>query len=1016
MENKHEPAAGAGPIADEPKRPARCPLLLRCLPRWSAATWRFVLITATVLFFVEVPGRRTGPTTYAHGWPFPYLTRDYMNDADFLSANPTGAKWRSQDAASPEWVAQFEQAWKDGVTPLDYELTMTPWSFKGAVRWLPAAVDGMLTVAVLLLVASIVERRRRGRPEPARLRFFQYRMRTLLLAMPVLAAVMASVAGWRRDYLAEQAALEIDLSNSGFVNEIQRIWSPPPWLPESIQKAGFQSWFGHVSELATGGDAHEVLASIKKLKHLQRLECGITDSKDLSRIAEVTSLSALSVSGDNCITADGLRQIAALPHLRDLRIYAGSLDAAAIEEMNSLKSLRELDLEYRGENSLDLNGLNNLARLTVNAGSTAQIIPGFIGTVVVSQSQPVVRLTNLPNLEQLELSNVTLDDKSCRLINRLEALKTVAITGSEINGALTIDSCPLLRTVDVSDSRVEAIALRNLPQLETLELRESCQTSSLELEHLPRLASVRDSAYMSSYDVALVDLPNLESFAVERSFVKGESQWRPPAMLRLQQAEGLPKLTSIALSKFRFDLQTIRNIGQLTRLRHLDFSGSWFTDAHAELMHNLVNLESCNLSCTNITANGLKTIVNLPQLKAVQTRGSLVRLDDASLAGLQRLVTIDTTFPNDEPSPAAEAAAAITAKGDELAFWDPWNATSDQLDNFDLPVFDGSHNLDAINLWAAHVTDAGLEHLAGHAETRALNLSATRITDEGLKHLRGMSALETLGLADTEITGAGLQNLAANKNLKALDLTETEVTDEGLKNVSYLPNLEILRLSANAITDAGLAQLKSLRKLRWLDLSRTQITDAGLAQLKNLPELRTLRLRHCAVRGDGLAQLKSLPMLDTIDLDGAKLDQAGFQNLASLPHLQRLNLLGMWLDAADWKRLAMAPDLRELSIISEKLPSNDAIAALGRLRRLKRLQITFVGPFAGPNSATDAERGEILVSLKKSLPSIEIVEAPNPDAVEDPFWSEAFNQPAGGRLVETAPDPPVSANQSGGVF
>lgn len=53
--------------------------------RIRCSTWIVALLAACVMVVVEIPGRRTGATTYSHGWPLAYLERDYRPDT---AANP----------------------------------------------------------------------------------------------------------------------------------------------------------------------------------------------------------------------------------------------------------------------------------------------------------------------------------------------------------------------------------------------------------------------------------------------------------------------------------------------------------------------------------------------------------------------------------------------------------------------------------------------------------------------------------------------------------------------------------------------------------------------------------------------------------------------------------------------------------------------------------------------------------------------------------------------------------------
>ncbi len=306
-------------------------------------------------------------------------------------------------------------------------------------------------------------------------------------------------------------------------------------------------------------------------------------------------------------------------------------------------------------------------------------------------------------------------------------------------------------------------------------------------------------------------------------------------MFRLQRAEGLGGLRELALRGCRFDAETSAKIARLTSLKKLDFCKSWCRDADVEQFGGLTQLTECDLSFTDVTAKGLQTILALPRLEQLNVLGSLVHFDQTMPEPPPSHLHIDISFGVLSQADARHhrlTGGRRPRHGDSLAFWDRWNLTP-WIADYDLQSLDQLHNLTALNLWGAHVTDDGLRHLRGLTELRALNLADTRVTNEGLRHLQGLSALESLSVAETAVDGAEFRTLESLPKLTALDLGRCDLTDDGLKDVARLPRLEVLRLAGTRITDAGLVHLKPLRNLRWLDLSDTQVTAEGIAAVDN---------------------------------------------------------------------------------------------------------------------------------------------------------------------------------------
>ncbi len=85
-----------------------------------------------------------------------------------------------------------------------------------------------------------------------------------------------------------------------------------------------------------------------------------------------------------------------------------------------------------------------------------------------------------------------------------------------------------------------------------------------------------------------------------------------------------------------------------------------------------------------------------------------------------------------------------------------------------------------LNLFRAGISDAALEHIAGHSRLEWLNLVGTPITDAGLRHLDPSAPLKRLNLRNTLVTDASVPQLARLKQLESLDLRGTRVSRGGL--------------------------------------------------------------------------------------------------------------------------------------------------------------------------------------------------------------------------------------------
>ena len=435
----------------ENKQPARRGLLRWFLPRWSFSTWLLVLLAAAVLFFVEVPGRRVGATKYAHGWPVVFLQSDAASDP-LLAGLPTlpirvTAEFPSaQPIIDPAIVT--DERWEAGQLSLAEEDALSPWSFAGGeIKRLAVAGDAAVALLLLYLVGQLRQAWRNRHPPARRGRFFQYRLRTLLIAVPLVAFVSAKLAAWHNEYMAEQELLPaIPPAALAAGDSMETHWRPPPWMPESLLKLCPTNWFARVDRLVI----HNLGKSppfdlIRKLRQLRSLECETQTEDDLASIGDITSLETLQIR-DSGITAAGIKELARLPRLKTLLIDSDQIDNAALAELNRLASLENLDIEHSVGKLLDLHGLKGLQSLTVMpdgqrpfvyGGSKTPTIPSSLppisqqdnaGTAVsASVVRPLIRLTALPNLAKVHFDHVNLDRTSCENLSDVSALESLEI-------------------------------------------------------------------------------------------------------------------------------------------------------------------------------------------------------------------------------------------------------------------------------------------------------------------------------------------------------------------------------------------------------------------------------------------------------------------------------------------------------------------------------------------------------------------------------------------------------------
>jgi Leucine-rich repeat (LRR) protein len=446
----------------------------------------------------------------------------------------------------------------------------------------------------------------------------------------------------------------------------------------------------------------------------------------------------------------------------------------------------------------------------------------------------------------------------------------------------------------------------------------------------------------------------------------------------------------------RLDVEARQGWRDLSSLVHLDpddlymlsFQGAYASGAQAgdscmAYVAHLTGLRALYLRNTSITAAGMRHIVALKNLRYLSTPDG--SLDDAGMAYVGQLSTLTGLYLMQNR--VTNAGLQHLAKLHCLA---ELELGGGQIDDDGLACLAELPRLRYLILWGKGFTDAGLARLKDVKALEILNLGVLeQITDAGLAQLANVPQLRDISLYhNTKITNAGLGPLKKLPSLRTLDIAQSQVADEGLAHLKEIKTLEGLTLPSPRITDRGLQYLSELPRLRalqlrrpsWgkaaldmdrytdeglrvlalctemqdLEIDRLGVTDKGVTHLARLTRLRKLSLS--GISDESLRTLAQLHSLESLSISSGRLSISGLKSLNSLTNLRTLSLNGVVQDNAglDLSGLAHLEDLTldlqrrrvGTTVVTEPFREQD-IAALGKLTRLKRLQISHGG-------ATDA--------------------------------------------------------------
>lgn len=224
--------------------------------------------------------------------------------------------------------------------------------------------------------------------------------------------------------------------------------------------------------------------------------------------------------------------------------------------------------------------------------------------------------------------------------------------------------------------------------------------------------------------------------------------------------------------------------------------------------------------------------------------------------------------------------------------------------------------LEKLSLYSGSMTDAGLSPLGRLINLQVFEFGGEQITDQSLRHLAGLEDLYKVRLYQVQVSGSGLGSLERVKNLQTLVVQDSEISG-GLKGLPQLSELSRLDLTSSTFDHQDLEVFSKIPKLNWLSLSGTNVSDAALESLSGTVSLTWL------------------------SLDDLSISHEGFRHLFSNSKLTHLKLSNTQIDDRSLELIAQSfPKLEELRIDGAKEVTDEGLANLGRLKKLKRIVIS----------------------------------------------------------------------------
>jgi len=156
-----------------------------------------------------------------------------------------------------------------------------------------------------------------------------------------------------------------------------------------------------------------------------QIEQSPLNDRDLESLAGLSSLRVLLIDHPKShFSADGLKRLADLANLEQLRSRAPGIDDAALAQLAEIKSLRVLNLPHATFSDQALAHLRGLAHLEQLRFGSPHVTTAGMQTIA-----------DLPALKRLHLINVPITDEALREFAKMEQLESLYLDGANVSDA-----------------------------------------------------------------------------------------------------------------------------------------------------------------------------------------------------------------------------------------------------------------------------------------------------------------------------------------------------------------------------------------------------------------------------------------------------------------------------------------------------------------------------------------------------------------------------------------------------
>ncbi len=345
----------------------------------------------------------------------------------------------------------------------------------------------------------------------------------------------------------------------------------------------------------TGVIGNDGFASLEDLHELDQLTLGgrgLTSA--VLKHVKAPNLRALTLSGRQY--DDGIvPYLLSFDKLEELHLLQTQLTDPALAQLNKLKRLKMLEIDYSSITGAGLKGLTDLKDLTALKLSQEPI-----------EGTALDALANFPRLEILDLAKTHVTAESLVNLKRVPELQKLSLAGVPVGDAALEHIKPLakLELLLMADAKIDGSGLAHLKSLKALkhlylQLNPITDENAKVLGELPglRTLDLEQTRIGDGALAAIAKLPNLEKLMLPLTQVTDEG---------VKQLRSATKLQELNVSNARLSGEVVGSLVELRDLRLLALNLAQLKDADCERLAALPELRTLYIGGTRVSNDAVR--------------------------------------------------------------------------------------------------------------------------------------------------------------------------------------------------------------------------------------------------------------------------------------------------------------------------------------------------------------------------------------------------------------------------